>query len=314
MSNTFDAAAFRHRIHERPSLSGQEGPTAEFITSTLVGMGFAREQIHSGIGGAGFTLTVKGTNPGPTTLFRSELDGLPIQEKATHDRMSKEKGKMHACGHDGHMANLVSFAHYLHSHPPQYGSVILLFQPAEETGEGARAMLEDTQWEIPSVDYVFGFHNVPGYPIGQVLLRSGTFACASTGVEITLQGLPSHAAYPENGVSPVMAISELLQELHTIPSRYPNTLAMCTVCYVSAGERAYGTAVGSGTMGVTLRSDDPQVFEQMKEFVHDKLQTVSASHGIQGSLQWVEPFEATVNHQPAVTLVRAAAEQEKRDV
>jgi len=304
----FDAVAARRHIHSFPSLSNQEHETAKFIVKCLQEIGIST--ITEGIGGTGILAEIPGKiSSGPTSIFRAELDALPILENATHDHISKNKGIMHACGHDGHMATLLSLAAELQKNPPKNGKIFLLFQPAEETGEGAIAMVTDPREILPpKIDFIFGFHNIPGFPLGQVLLREGTFACASTGVEISFLGKPSHAAYPEHGVSPAIAIAEFLLLVKKIPEMFPGHLAMSTVCHIIAGEEAYGTAAGSGKICLTLRSDSKEVFLEMKNFVVESVEKMGRDFGLETNLKWIEPFEATVNAAVAVGKIRKAAE------
>lgn len=303
-----DAINFRHWLHKHPELSKKEESTASWIIAQFKALGVAEESIISNIGGHGFIVQFKGNEPGPTIAFRAELDALPIQENSNHDHASEIKGKMHACGHDGHMACLFALGQELQLNPPKKGTIILLFQPAEEIGEGAQAMIDDqskTFSQIP-VDYIFAFHNIPGYPLGQVLIREGTFACASTGIEIQIHGKPSHAAYPENGTNPSLAIAEFIPKLNNLPAKYPDALAMCTICYINAGEEAYGTAAGNAKMCLTIRSDNNDVFISMKEYIQSELNRIIPSYGLSYTLHWIEPFEATVNNKLAIEHLRNA--------
>lgn len=305
----FNAAEIRHELHKKPELSKKEVETAKFIVGVLESIGNC--SITSSIGGTGILATISGAEDGPTSIFRAELDALPITESNSHDHVSQNIGRMHACGHDGHMTCLLSLANELKLSPPKRGKVILLFQPAEEIGEGAIAMVEDSSNILNDIhpQFIFGFHNIPGYTKGQILVREGTFACASTGVEISIIGKPSHAAYPENGVSPDITIAEFLLALKEIPNHYPDYLAMSTVCYINAGEEAYGTAAGQAKMCITLRSDNQDVFVSMKQHVQNTISEITKKHNLDFQLKWIEPFSATVNSVDGVSKIKTAANE-----
>ena len=153
-----------------------------------------------------------GQAPGPTVLLRCELDGLPIREISEHPYRSEIPGKGHLCGHDGHMVCLLGVARVLRQRPAR-GRVILLFQPAEETGAGAQAVIEDPRWPELRPDVAFAYHNLPGRPLGEIGLRPGPGNCASRGMQVLLEGKSSHAAAPEDGLSPAAAMATLMTAL-----------------------------------------------------------------------------------------------------
>jgi len=172
-----DSSTFRRSLHAHPELSGREVETARRVADRLAG--FAPTRIVTGLGSmrTGVCAVYEGERPGPTVLVRCELDALPIQERNTFAHRSTVPGVSHKCGHDGHMATLAALAADLHAKPIARGCVLLLFQPAEETGEGAAAVLRDPAFRaLGAPDYVYAFHNVPKFPLGAVLLGEGVFA------------------------------------------------------------------------------------------------------------------------------------------
>lgn len=308
MSDSFDPVVFRQELHRFPEVSGKEAATAGRIIAQLVEMEYDRSSIKTNVGDThGIIVEILGRDRGKSSIFRADFDALPIQEVASHDHPSLNAGVMHACGHDGHVSSLMAFAAALKLHPPLSGTIVLFFQPSEETGEGARAMLESPQLRDFHADYVFGYHNIPGYPLGTVLLKEGTFACASTGIKIKLTGKPTHAAYPEQGVSPAVAISELIVLANEVPSRFPGHLAMATVCHIYSGEENYGVAACNATLCLTIRSDNRDIFELIKELLLKEVNRLSSIHNLLFDVEWIDEFKATVNDASAVEMIRASS-------
>ena len=263
-----DIQSIRHHLHQHPELSGQEHCTHDYLVDCL------REcqptALHTHVGGHGI-VALFGT---PRIAIRADIDALPIG---------------HRCGHDGHAAILLRLAQM------QPHDVMLIFQPAEEVGTGSKAVIESGLIARYRPQHIFGFHNIPGYPLGQVLLREGTFAMASTGLEITLQGRPTHASTPELGLNPGLAVSEL------IPLLQP------TLIYARVGEEAYGTSAGDATLGFTLRRERTEELEALVSQAKSHVLQVAERHGLQSSTRLVDPFPATRSHPEALALLRRAA-------
>ncbi|WP_238531618.1 M20/M25/M40 family metallo-hydrolase [Nitritalea halalkaliphila] len=179
----------------------------------------------------------KGDAPGPRSLFRAELDGLPIQETNSFAHASKDPKKGHLCGHDGHMAILCGLGEALAARRPDKGEVVLLFQPAEETGEGAQAILADKKFEaLGAIDAAFALHNLPGYPLHEVVLKKNSFAAVSVGMIIELSGKTAHAAHPEDGLSPAEAMSKTIVALQYLPDAMKK-FSLVTVVHAQLGSR-----------------------------------------------------------------------------
>ena len=192
----------RHQLHQFPELSNHEFQTAKRI-SEFMNQLLPDETINLGMTGKAFVF--KGKEPGKTIMFRAELDALPIREATGVNYSSVNQNQMHACGHDGHMAIIAGLGQKIAINRPQKGRVVLLFQPAEEVEQGARDVVEDLAFKKIAPDYIFALHNIPGEESHKILLKSGTFAAASKGMTIRLFGKTSHAAEPENGISPANA-------------------------------------------------------------------------------------------------------------
>ncbi len=250
MSEILDAAdlaeliAWRRETHRHPELSRQETNTARRVAAMLAPTG--PDRLIEGLGGTGVAAIYEGASPGPSVMFRAELDALPIEELGDIDHRSLVPGKAHLCGHDGHSTILLGLARWLKQTRPQRGRVVLLFQPAEEDGFGAAAVMADPRYEQIRADYAFALHNRPGVALGEALISAGPANCASRGLSIRLTGSTAHASMPESGRSPMPAIAELMPALEALGPRGPldADFAMVTVTHATMGARAYGVAPG----------------------------------------------------------------------
>jgi len=248
---------------------------------------------------------------GPSTLIRCELDALPIVEVNQFAHRSKRHGVSHKCGHDGHMAIVTSLGEKLARHRPSSGRVILLFQPAEETGAGAQQVVKDSQFEQIQPDYAFALHNLPGQPLAQVGVKSGSFNCASRGLSIKLIGKTSHAAHPEDGNSPALVISHLIQQLPQLAEKL-NGFALITVIAASLGaegEPAFGTSPGEAKLMLTLRSETDQQMNLLVESVSQVVGLHTAEFGLSFDLSWHDVFHACSNTDKGYQKVVAACDE-----
>ncbi len=205
-------ADWRRALHSAPELSGQEEATAREVRRFLEPT-TRPDRIVTGLGGHGLALVYDGAEPGPTVLIRAELDALPIKEVSTFAHRSTRPGCAHLCGHDGHMAILAGVARGLAAQRPKRGRAVLLFQPAEEDGSGAEAVVADPKFAQIAPDFCFALHNMPGQPLGHAALKTGPVACASRGMRITLSGRTAHASTPGQGLSPMPALAALMPAL-----------------------------------------------------------------------------------------------------
>ncbi|MGM0588664.1 MAG: amidohydrolase [Bacteroidota bacterium] len=299
----------RQSIHQRPETAFQEHQTAQRIQKFLKEHG--ADQLDAEIGGTGIVATYNAAESGPVTMIRAELDGLPIQERETPlTYRSQTDGKMHACGHDGHMTTVAGVGAALSKLQLQKGMVKLLFQPAEETGEGALAMLEDGAFKNHVPDYIYGLHNLPGYPMHQVIIREDVFASASVGMKIHLEGATAHAAHPEEGRSPAQAVSQLIPMIESLPQRATSLeqTAKATVIHTILGEEAFGTSPGTAKVMATLRSYQNSTLQEMQHRMEKEAQLIAEAHGLACRVEWTEPFAATTCNAAAVETIRQAAE------
>ncbi|MBB1487530.1 amidohydrolase [Oceanospirillum sediminis] len=285
-------ALVRQELHQHPELSNQEARTAERIKQHFTKM--KPDQIFENLGGHGLAFLFKGANPGPVTLIRCELDALPIQEINDLPYKSCIDGVSHKCGHDGHMAIVTALGNFLSGNKPENGSVICLFQPAEETGAGAIRVVEDETFSQLKPDFCFALHNLPGKPMGQVLCKPGTFNCASRGMIIRLTGKTSHAAHPEDGISPAIAMSHLIEGL----TRLPDTMTgfnLVTVVHASLGEIAFGTSPADAVVMATLRTTTNEAMNMLVAHACQLAEQQAKAEKLSVSIEWEDVFGASVN-------------------
>ncbi len=305
----------RHYLHQYPELSGQETETADYIAEQLQSL--APDQLIRGLGGMGVAAIFDSGEAGKTLLFRCELDALPIQ--SIHDKpyRSTRTGIAHQCGHDGHMAIILGLAQAIANARPKRGRVVILFQPAEETGEGARAVVNDPQFSQIAPDESFALHNLPQQPLGEVIIRAGTFNCASRGLLIRLKGHTAHAAYPETGISPQLALAELLQAFSELPNQLKQEhgdeneqgLIMVTVVHCDMGEATFGTSPADACLMVTLRTETDAAMQLLADASVALVSATATKYHLQSRVEWSDIFDASVNDEDCVQQVIDAAEK-----
>ncbi|MGY6558797.1 MAG: amidohydrolase [Nitritalea sp.] len=295
----------RRELHQQPEVAGEESQTAEYILSFFEKLG--PDHTLEALGGKGLAFVFKGEHPGPRSLFRAELDGLPIRETNTFSHASKDPEKGHLCGHDGHMAIVCGLGEQLAAQRPETGEVVLLFQPAEETGEGAQAILADEKFEsLGPIDAAFALHNLPGYPLHEVVLKKNSFAAASVGMIIELSGKTAHAAHPEDGLSPAEAMSKTIVALQYLPDAMKK-FSLVTVVHAQLGSRAFGTTPGEATLMLTLRAYEDETLKQLRDYSEKLAHSIADSYGLGCEVDWVENFAATQNHPKAWEQVNETA-------
>lgn len=296
----------RRELHQYPELSGQETGTAKRILEFFAPLKPGRTVTK--LGGEGLAFVFEGAERGSTTMIRCELDGLPVREDNQFPYRSTIKEKSHACGHDGHMAIVCGVGMALSNCPPKKGQVILLFQPAEETGEGAATVLQSDEYASLQPDYVFALHNLPGHKIHSILLKEGVFAAASKGMEICLKGRTSHAAFPQDGNSPASAMARIILGLQTLPESF-DSFSLVTVVNALLGELSFGTTPGDAVIRATVRSYDDRILEELTAAGEKLVGQLAQEYRLDYAISYRECFKATVNHSEAYSLVEKAARQ-----
>ena len=305
-SDIAELTAFRRDLHRHPELSGEESETARRVLAALAPL--APDRVLSGLGGHGIAAVFEGTAPGPTVLFRAELDALPIEERSDAPHRSQVPGKGHLCGHDGHSAILMGLARLLSRRRPARGRVVLMFQPAEETGAGAAAVIADPGFDTVSPDFAFSLHNMPGLPLGHVGLIPGPVNCASRGLSMRFTGKSAHASEPENGISPMGALSDLMPALTALSrgSTQDADFALVTVTHAAMGAPAFGIAPGDATLYATLRTLTDDRMSALCETALALMQDAATRHGLGVEHDFHDVFFHCENHPEATSLLFAA--------
>jgi amidohydrolase len=301
----------RRWMHQNPELSGSEAAAQRGLHEFLAVC--RPTEILTGLGGAGLAAVFTAAAPGPTVAFRAELDAVPVAETDGTAYGSRTAGISHACGHDGHAAIAAGLGLVLSRRPPPRGRVVLLFQPAEETGQGAARILADEKFGRIAPDWIFALHNLPGHPRGRVIVRPGVFACASTGLVIRLTGATAHAAHPEQARCPALAMAAVIQELLALPRRF-DFFSLVTVVHARLGEVAFGTTPGEAEIMATLRAAGDDGMRALLSAARTIAEERAVPERLALSIDTREPFTALVNHEEAVALVRAAARRAGSDV
>jgi len=303
-----ELTAFRRELHKSPELSGEESGTARTIAGSLTGLG--PDRLIRGLGGHGVAALFDSGRDGPTVLFRAELDALPIDERSGAPWSSEVQGKAHLCGHDGHMTMLMALARLLSRRRPGSGRCVLMFQPAEEVGSGARAVVADPAYDDIRPDWAFAIHNEPGLPFGHVGIRAGLINCASRGLAIALNGRTSHAAEPEHAISPVPALADMLTALQDLGrgGRLDDDFRLSTITHVRVGEASFGITPGDALIHATLRASRDEVIAELQEAAETRISALAARHGLSCRFRVHDDFAASMNDPEAVEVAARALE------
>lgn len=305
-ADLIDLTAFRRHLHAHPEVSGAEAWTAETVAGALRDLGCP--QVVTGLGGHGVAGVWAGAEPGPTVMIRSELDALPIAEIGTQAWRSTMPGAGHQCGHDGHSTILLGLARLLSRRPPARGRVVLMFQPAEEDGSGAAAVLADPAFAPLQPDWAFALHNFPGLPLGAVALKAGAANCASQGLKVVLTGRTAHASAPHTGVSPGLAVARLIPQVMALGpgGDLDDGFRLVTVCHARLGEPAFGIAPGQAELWLTLRTLHDAGMAALRAAVVAAVEAAAAEDGLAVTLSTHDDFAACTNDPEAVAVLERA--------
>lgn len=303
-----EARQWRHHLHAYPELMFDVHETAKFVEAQL--KAFGCDEVVTGLGRTGVVGVIKGSlGPGETMGLRSDMDALPIKEAVDRPHKSTVDGKMHACGHDGHMAMLLGAAKYLAETRNFAGTIVVIFQPAEEGGGGGREMVKDGLMERFGIDRVYGMHNMPGVPLGEFSIRSGSFFAATDEFIITIKGKGGHAAMPHTTVDPVVIGAQIVQGLQSIASRVTDPLSSMVVSVTkfnagSAHNVIPDKAVLAGTMR-TLTKENRELGEaKMRQIA----QGIAEAHDATAEFKFHRGYPVTVNHDAETEICAQAAE------
>ncbi|GAB5436907.1 amidohydrolase [Falsiruegeria mediterranea] len=287
--------ALRHDLHRTPEISGEEAQTAAKVTQIMRDLG--ADHVLTDIGGHGVAAIFDSGQTGPTVAVRCELDALPIPEETGAPYASETPGKGHLCGHDGHMTIVVAVAEALAAKRPAKGRAVLIFQPAEETGKGAPAFRADPQFTKIAPDTIFSLHNLPGLALGHVELCTSAANCASRGMRVVLSGKTSHAAAPQDGLSPAAAMADLMPKLAALGQggALDADFALTTLTHATLGEPTFGVAPGHGELWVTLRTVTDAKMAALVDEAETLVQTAANDAGLTVTISYDDIFEACTN-------------------
>ncbi len=287
---------WRRTLHRIPELAYEEAKTSGLIADALEGLGLNFEE---GVGGTGIVGLVEGSSPGKVVALRADIDGLPLDERTGLPFASVHEGRMHACGHDSHMAMLLGAAHLLQDMREELsGQVKLIFQPAEEEGEtgGAKPMIEAGVLEDPKVDYVFGLHAWPSLDSGSLGYRAGALLAATDTFYLTLKGKGGHGAKPHLAVDPIVAGAHLVVALQSLASREVDPLEPFVL---TVGKLESGTVdniiPSEAYMEGTLRTVNEETRSGLKERLERVIGGVTAAYRADYELRFEEGYPPTVN-------------------
>ncbi len=307
-SNTLEKLIlFRKKLHTNPELSGQEHNTAKKVVDFIEI--YEPDDVIENIGGTGIAFVYNGELEGDVLMLRAELDALPIQEKNDFSHKSRVEGVSHKCGHDGHMAILAGVAAQLKKHKLRKGKLILMYQPAEETGEGAKHVIEDEKFTNILPDYAFALHNWPGHPEHSIATKAKHMAIASTGMKISLSGKTAHSSSPEHGISPVEAIIKIhtqLSNFHNFEGQMEDFCLITTVGII-IGAEDYGVSPADGDLLLTVRAYENEGLEILRQKIIALVNEIAQAEGLQVNISYKEYFLATVNDKKCTQIVKKAA-------
>ena len=303
-----EITAWRHDFHRHPELLYDVERTAAAVAERL--RSFGLDEVVTGIGRTGVVGVIRGRDGGngKVIALRADMDALPIREKTGKPYASTVPGKMHACGHDGHTAMLLGAARYLAETRNFAGTAVLIFQPAEEGGAGARAMIDDglmTRWKI---DEVYGMHNMPDLAVGKMATRAGPIMAATDEFTFAITGVGGHAARPHRTVDPVIVGTQLVQALQTIVSRSvdPIESAVLSVTRFHAGEATNVIAETCEVAG-TVRTLKPEIRDLMEARIRAIAAGVAAAHGAGIEVDYDRNYPVTRNHADAAAFAASVA-------
>ncbi len=299
--------SLRHELHQHPELSGQEVWTKARLID------FLKQHTHVAIVDKGDYFYAIYEGEKPAIAFRADYDALPIEDNITADYRSKIVGVGHKCGHDGHAATLCGLVMEVERIKPKR-QVVFLFQPAEETGEGAKIC--QSIFEEQEISEFFAYHNYPTEPYKTVSVMPGTICLTSKGLSLYFEGKTSHASQPEAGINPAFTIAKVIAEIERITNDLTlfNNFVRCTIVEVSVGEKAFGVSAGRGVLRLTIRAYEESDLAKLEQILVTYAENLSTQVGIHFSYDEQDYFPATVNHQIAVDKLWRACNKKNQPI
>ena len=300
---------WRRDLHAHPELQYDVHRTAGSVSERL--KSFGCDDVVAGIGRTGVVGVIRGRKPGAKVIgMRADMDALPIEEATTVAYKSTVPGKMHACGHDGHTAMLLGAAKYLAETRNFAGTAVVIFQPAEEGGAGARAMMDDGLFDRFGIEQVFGMHNYPGMPIGQFAIRSGPMMASTDTIGIDLEGVGGHAAWPHFGVDTVLVGAQIVNQLQSIVARNVDPLhaAVISICMFQAGN-ADNVIPQQAKLRGTARALSPKVRDLLQKRVREVVEGTARAYGAKAELTYTTGYPVLVNEEHKTAFAAGVARE-----
>ncbi|WP_191059634.1 M20 aminoacylase family protein [Geminicoccus harenae] len=291
-----EVTAWRQHLHAHPELGYEEHATQAFLAEKLKEFGV--DEVVAGMGGTGVVGLIRGRRPGNRAIgLRADIDALPITELTGKPYASTNPGRMHACGHDGHTAMLLGAAKHLAATRDFAGSVVVIFQPAEEGGAGAKRMLEDGLFQRFPVEVVYGLHNWPQMPVGTFAMHQGPAMAGTDEIRIELAGKGCHAAMPNTGIDPIVAAAQLVSALQNIISREtdPMDRAVLSVTAINAGT-AFNVVPDTATLKGTVRTFRADTRERIIGRIRQMVEAFGQAFGVRAELHHRPGYPPTINH------------------
>ncbi|WP_420135144.1 M20 aminoacylase family protein [Rhodopseudomonas sp.] len=303
-----EATEWRHDLHAHPELLYDLDRTSARVADLL--RQFGCDEVVTGLGRTGVVGLVHGSNRTANRAIglRADMDALPIEEATGAAYASRTPGRMHACGHDGHTAMLLGAAKHLAANRAFNGSVAFIFQPAEEGGAGAKAMIDDGLFTRFPIDEVYGMHNKPGLAVGEFTIRPGAVMASMDRVEIEIDGVGGHAARPHFAIDPVVVGAQIVTALQTIVSRRLDPLdsAVVSITTFNAGS-AFNVIPQTARLVGTARALDPGVRDQLERQIEEIATNIAKAHGATARVTYGRGYPVTINHAEQTTFAADTA-------
>ena len=306
--NIMDCKEIRHQLHRMAEASNEELKTSAYIRQRLEQL--QPSKIVTFPKGNHLLAEYDFGGGGKTVLLRADMDAVRVQETLDLPYKSENEGVSHKCGHDGHSTIMLRVAEMLHQQPLPQGRVLLLFQGAEETGEGARQILESGILDAYSIDCAYALHNIPAEPAGTIICKSGSFTCSVISCDIVLMGKTAHAAEPWNAVSPFPAAQRLTDLVLSLNQTDVQRKDFCVATLIEfrVGSQAYGVAAGDGVLRFTIRTREDAHLQQIISEIESKAKSEAAAENLQCEIRWLEYFAASNNAEKAVESIKECAD------
>lgn len=301
----------RKELHKNPELSSFEFETSNRIRKFVEKHN--PSSIIENVGETGLAVIYKYKKKGKSITIRCELDALPIQEDNQFRHQSKTKGVSHKCGHDGHMAIVSGLIFWIKNQSFESGKIILLFQPAEETGKGAYQVIKDKKFKELQTDYYFALHNIPKEPLHSIILIEKGFSAEVQSLIIKVKGKESHAAEPENGINPAVGISDIIRIMSELSVNYPEdeNFTVLTPVHINMGQKSYGISPAKGELHYTLRTWSNEKMLILKTQIEAVLKKTCHIHKLEYEVEWLEYFPASNNNITCNNYIEKAAQENK---